>query len=216
MAEYHTVEQGEYLGLIAKNYGFASYATIWNHDKNSDLRELRKNPNVLSPGDQVFIPDKEAKHAEIQTGQLTRFAVRQDKMLLRLVLDELFGVPLANAKCQVSIDGKSKDLTTDDNATLEFEVSPSAQSIELILKEEGSRLQGIAIPLKIGHLDPVGVQTGQIARLNNLGYFAGPLDQVDEKLLLSAIEEFQCDQGLAVDGKCGPKTQAKLLEVHGC
>jgi hypothetical protein len=216
MAEYHTVEQGEYLAAIAKNYGFASYTTIWNHDNNADLRELRKNPNVLLPGDKVFIPDKGSKHAEIQTGQLTRFTVRQDKMLLRLVLDELFGVPLANAKCKVNIDGKPQDLTTDDNATVEFEVSPSAQSIELIVKEEGSQQLGVAIPLKLGHLDPVDEQTGQIARLNNLGYFAGPLDPVDDKLLLSAIEEFQCDQGLQVDGKCGPKTQAKLLEVHGC
>ncbi len=98
---------------------------------------------------------------------------------------------------------------------VEFEVPLSAQSIEFIMKEEGSRLQGIAIPLKIGHLDPVDVQTGQIARLNNLGYFAGPLDPLDEKLLLSAIEEFQCDKGLQVDGKCGLKTQAKLVEVHG-
>lgn len=216
MSAYHTVEQGEYLSLIAKNYGFAGYAPIWEHENNASLREARRNPNVLLPGDQVFIPDKESKHAEIKTGQLTRFSVRQDKMLLRLVLDELFGEPLANAPCQVSIDGKPQDLTTDANGTLEFEVSPSAQSIQLIVRQEGSPLNGTAIPLKIGHLDPIDTKTGQLARLSNLGYFAGPLDPVDEKLLVSAIEEFQCDQGLQVDGKCGPKTQAKLLEVHGC
>jgi len=216
MAEYHTVEQGEYLGLIAKNYGFASVSTIWNHDNNADLRGLRKNPNVLLPGDQIFIPDKQTKQVDVTTGQVTRLRVRQDKIVLRLVLDERFGEPLANAECEVSIDGKTKGLTTDADAAVEFEVPLSAQSIEFIMKEEGSRLQGIAIPLKIGHLDPVEVETGQVARLNNLGYFAGPLDQVDEKLLPSAIEEFQCDQGLQVDGKCGPKTQAKLKEVHGC
>jgi len=32
---------------------------------------------------------------------------------------------------------------------------------------------------------------------------------------LSAVEEFQCDNGLTVDGDCGPNTQAKLKEVHG-
>jgi len=216
MAEYHTVEQGEYLGVIAKEYGFASYSTIWEHDNNAALRDLRKNPNILLPGDQVFIPDKQSKQAEIKTGKQTRFKVRQDKMLLRLVLEEVFGEPLANATCQVTVDGKTEDLTTDASAVLEFEVSPSAQSIQLVVKEEGNQLQGIAIPLKLGHLDPVDEQTGQIARLNNLGYFAGPLDQVDEKLLRSAIEEFQCDLALQVDGKCGPKTQAKLMEIHGC
>ena len=35
-------------------------------------------------------------------------------------------------------------------------------------------------------------------------------------MFLSAIEEFQCDHGLVVDGKCGPATQAKLKQVHGC
>jgi peptidoglycan hydrolase-like protein with peptidoglycan-binding domain len=32
----------------------------------------------------------------------------------------------------------------------------------------------------------------------------------------SAVEEFQCDHGLTVDGDCGAQTQAKLLSVHGC
>ena len=45
---------------------------------------------------------------------------------------------------------------------------------------------------------------------------AGPIDTVDEKLLASAVEEFQCDHGLTVDGKCGSLTQAKLKKVHGC
>lgn len=215
MADYHTVEQGEYLGLIAKNYGFASSKTIWDHDNNADLRDLRKDPNVLLKGDQVFIPDKQTKQAELTAGQQTRFKVRQDKILLRLVLDELFGEPLANAACEVRIDGRVKKLTTDADASLEFEVPLSAQSIELVVKEDGSRLQDIALPLKIGHLDPIEEESGQVARLNNLGYFAGPVDEIDEKLLASAVEEFQCDHGLTVDGKCGPKTQAKLKEIHG-
>jgi peptidoglycan hydrolase-like protein with peptidoglycan-binding domain len=42
------------------------------------------------------------------------------------------------------------------------------------------------------------------------------LDEEDEARFKSAVEEFQCDHGLAVDGKCGPKTQAKLEEIHGC
>ena len=42
-------------------------------------------------------------------------------------------------------------------------------------------------------------------RLNNLGYFAGPLDGKKEEenmaLFLLAVEEFQCDHGPVVDGK---------------
>jgi hypothetical protein len=92
----------------------------------------------------------------------------------------------------------------------------------LTIKDPQTPINKILIPIKIGDLDPVDKTPGQKARLNNLGYFAGPLEEKkgEEKenktLFLSAIEEFQCDHGLAVDGKCGPATQAKLKQVHGC
>ncbi len=216
MSSYHTVEQGEYLALIARNNGFANSAIIWNHENNADLKALRENPNILLPGDQVFIPDKQTKQADLQGGRSTKFQVQVDKLLLRLKLAEQFGEPLANAKCVVRVDGNSKEKTTDGDAVIEVQVAATAQDISLIVKEKGSPLEGLEIPIKIGHLDPVDVPTGQAARLNNLGYFAGPNDTIDEKLLASAVEEFQCDHGLAVDGKCGPLTQAKLKKIHGC
>ena len=77
---------------------------------------------------------------------------------------------------------------------------------------------------------PAAAPSGQMARLNNLGYFAGKLttgDLMDQKKDIpdpesakfkSAVEEFQCDHMPpgSVDGKCGPQTQAKLEKVHGC
>jgi hypothetical protein len=82
--------------------------------------------------------------------------------------------------------------------------------------------QGVAaartLTILIGHLDPVSEASGQKARLNNLGYFAGAMDEDDDARFRSAVEEFQCEhmgKG-SVDGVCGPKTQAKLEDVHGC
>ena len=71
------------------------------------------------------------------------------------------------------------------------------------------------IPLRIGHLDPVEERSGQQARLANLGYYRGGDEPIDEDEFLSAVEEFQCEHKLTVDGKCGPLTQAKLVSVHG-
>jgi N-acetylmuramoyl-L-alanine amidase len=65
-------------------------------------------------------------------------------------------------------------------------------------------------------LDPLDEGSGWRVRLNNLGYDAGESDDADNPRLRSAIEEFQCDYDLTVDGICGPQTQAKLLERHGC
>ena len=72
------------------------------------------------------------------------------------------------------------------------------------------------MPTRIGHLDPVEEPSGQMARLTNLGYYLGPEGEIDAHQLRSAIEEFQCDHSLPVDGKCGSQTQAKLKQVHGC
>jgi peptidoglycan hydrolase-like protein with peptidoglycan-binding domain len=55
-----------------------------------------------------------------------------------------------------------------------------------------------------------------MARLNNLGYFAGEIENPDQTAFESAVEEFQCDHGVHVDGICGPNTQAKLKKLHGC
>ena len=73
----------------------------------------------------------------------------------------------------------------------------------------------IPIAIKIGDLDPVTEISGQIARLNNLGYFAEDIKSPDHVTVESAVEEFQCDNNLAVDGVCGPNTQAQLKKVHG-
>jgi hypothetical protein len=62
---------------------------------------------------------------------------------------------------------------------------------------------------------PVEELSGQQVRLNNLGYFAGDVGEKDEESFRSAVEEFQCGHGSAVDGVCGPTSQAKLNEVHG-
>jgi peptidoglycan hydrolase-like protein with peptidoglycan-binding domain len=59
--------------------------------------------------------------------------------------------------------------------------------------------------------------SGQLWRLNNLGYRAGggEAPAANDPDFLSAVEEFQCDYALTVDGVCGPATQAKLKDIHG-
>ena len=44
----------------------------------------------------------------------------------------------------------------------------------------------------------------------------GDVGSTDADALESAVEEFQCDNNLTVDGICGPVTQAKLKQVAGC
>ena len=68
-----------------------------------------------------------------------------------------------------------------------------------------------------GRVTAVGLDsvTGQKARLNNLGYDAGEVNDEVTLRYKSAVEEFQCDQKLTVDGDCGKGTQGQLKKVHG-
>src|SRR5918911_5454702 len=54
----HIVEQGECLSSIALQYGFMP-DTIWNDPANAQLKFLRKDPNILYPGDEIEIPERE-------------------------------------------------------------------------------------------------------------------------------------------------------------
>jgi hypothetical protein len=273
MGAYHTVRQGEHLSGIAKANGFRDYRTIWDDPNNADLKQKRQNPNVLFPGDQLFIPDKEQRQESRNTGQRHRFKVRDTGLKLRLVLEDLYEKPIANAKCKLTIESETFDLTTDGEGKLEQEIRKQAEKATLLILDEQTPADGIELEVKIGHLDPVDKISGQKARLNNLGYFAGEFDDENEaqnapangahggpnsnaqeaqnsrggndesslnsktqqpqengsggdgnstrseegqEQFRSAVEEFQCDHDLAVDGICGPMTQAKLKQVHGC
>ena len=71
--------------------------------------------------------------------------------------------------------------------------------------------------IRFGALPPVETAAGQRVRLDNLGYVPMPTPGVDEPEDAPsrwAIEEFQCEQGLFVDGVCGPDTQAALTAAH--
>ena len=211
----HYVNQGDYLSKIAKQYGFADWKTIWNDSGNAELKKKRGNPNVLYPGDKLVIPEKGEKQESGATEQHHKFKAKHRTLKLRLVLKDLNFKPLANKKCVLHVDGQQFEITSKANGLVEHEISPTAEQARLSVEDDKAPIS-LEVPIQIGHLDPIDTLTGQKARLNNLGYFAGPLDEEDEALFKSAVEEFQCDHKLTVDGKCGSKTQAKLKEVHGC
>jgi LysM repeat protein len=218
MAETYTVKQGDFLSKIAAKYGFTNFLTIWDDPQNAELKQERKNPNVLFPGDVLTIPDKKHKQESGSTEQRLRFQLKRSKIVLRLVLEDAFNKPIANAECELAVEGETHKLVSDGKGKIEKEIPASAGKATLVIKDPSTPVNDQVIPVLIGHLDPIDKISGQKARLNNLGYFAGSLDTDDEDLLRSAVEEFQCEHmgKTEVDGKCGPKTQAKLLEVHGC
>ena len=212
----YTVKQGDHLSRIAAQHGFPDHTVIWDHPENARLKQERKNPNVLHPGDRVFIPDKDSGQVSRPTDARHKFVVKRERLMLRLILEDQLEKPIAGAPCQLAIEGRVFDLTTDGKGKLEHEIPRDAEHCTLVIRSKETPFDGDFFQIRIGHLDPVETVTGQQARLNNLGYFAGSAANPEDADFRSAVEEFQCDHGLAVDGKVGPRTQAKLKDVHGC
>ena len=217
MATDYTVQQGDYLAKIAKDFGFSDYRTIWNHPDNSELKSKRKNPNILYPGDKLVIPDRKLREENRAVNKKHTFKKRESRLRLRLVLEDMYEKPIANAQCLLAIDGDFRRIKTDGQGKIDEPLRPGTTSATLIIQDAAqTHLNSVEIPIKIGHLDPLEELSGQRARLKNLGYFPGDVDDKNDPAFVTAVERFQAEHRLTVDGICGPKTQAKLKDVHGC
>jgi hypothetical protein len=205
----HTVQQGDHISSIAEQYGFADYRTIWDHGDNASLKQDRPNPNVLFPGDAVTIPDRLDKKELRATGAVHPFVTTAKRLLLQIRIKDTDDKPDKNTDCVLNVRGIVYNLTTDGDGKIEQAIPRDAHDGLLTVHD-------IEIPLKIGNLDPVEEPTGQQARLNNLGYRPGPVGEDNPEQFRSAVEEFQCDQGMKVTGDCDSATQRRLQKVHGC
>jgi hypothetical protein len=212
----HTVRQGEYLARIAQGYGFADPDVVWNSPENQSLKDAGRTPATLAPGDELFVPERADRVLTGATEHRYKARVKASVVRLRVVLQTLGGKALANASGALHAATSDSNVMTDGKGEFEVILVGGTEAAELRLAGAATTLHGIVIPLHIGHLDPVTTIGGQEARLNNLGYRAGMLGNPSALQFRSAVEEFQCDEHLTVDGSCGPATQAKLRSAHGC
>ena len=215
MSKTHVVQQGEHLSGIAAANGFFNYETIWNDPNNADLRKMR-DPHVLFPGDVLYIPDLVAKNAPGATTKINPFVLTRQRLFLRLKIHNLDNQPVKNAPCELKVESEDAvDGKTDDKGFVQpdKEIEPDAREAALTVHIENPAAKSAPRPesplnfdLKIGHLNPEKKLSGQQARLNNLGYFAGyTLNDLEQ--LLWAAEEFACDH-LGAPVKTRPKLAA--------
>jgi hypothetical protein len=57
MACIHIVRPGDCLSSLADAYGLSSWHVIYDAPENADFRSKRDNPNLVYPGDEIYIPD---------------------------------------------------------------------------------------------------------------------------------------------------------------
>lgn len=209
MGTYHTVKEGEYLVKIALDYGFNDYHVIWDHFQNVELKMKRKNANAIFPGDSLFIPDIDITRTSHATGRHIVIKLKPKSRIIRIILKNIDNEPITFTDCTLNVGSEAYNLVTNSDGLVAELLQENAVEGKLTLLD-------VDIPVQIGELDPVDTDIGQMVRLANLGYYLGSIDEVDEEQLKSAVEEFQCDQGLNISGTCDANTQSALKDAYGC
>ena len=204
----YKIKQGDCIERIAYNKGFF-WETLWNHPQNEGLKKKREEPNVLFPGDSLFIPEKTIKTESIDTEKLHRFRKKGIPSIIRMVLLDEDDEPLKNIKYILKIDGEIVSGKTDSEGKLSHPVNPNVKKGKLIIGEDKDEYD-----LEIGHIDPISEINGIQNRLNNLGIFCGKIDGVLGPKTEEDIQEFQVAYGLEVTGKIDEQTKNKLKEIY--
>jgi hypothetical protein len=204
----HVIQQGECVASLAYQYGF-HWRRLWQLPQNQSLRAKRPNPNILYPGDILYIPDKQLRSESRSTTRRHPFVKKTEPVKLKIRLLAA-GKPVANEPYQLKIDSAVLAGTTDPSGILIEVIPPGACAAQLVLTRARLEYQ-----LEIGHLDPLTEVSGLQARLNNLGYHCGSVDGILGPLTRSALKTFQETYQLKLTGEPDAATLDKLKSEYG-
>ncbi len=208
MAINYQVKQGDCISSIAFEHGFFA-DTIWNHPNNTELKKERQDPNILMPGDVVFVPDKRLKEVSEPTNNVHKFRCKNtpEKFKLQLLLDE---EPRANEEYELEIEDLKFSGVTDNEGRIQHSIPPNAKKGKLLLAKGAEVYQ-----LQLGNLNPSDEITGAQGRLWNLGFYFGPINGKMSEELEEAVQEYQFTKNIEPDGKLNPATIDALKQDYG-
>lgn len=203
----HVVKQGDCMSSIADQYGFF-WQTLWNHERNAELKERRRDPNVLMAGDRVFIPDVRAKEESGETTRVHTFRLKGVPVKLNIQLMDINGQFRANVRYTLTVDGRRTTGVSGDDGMVSMVIPPRAKKGQLSL-ETGEEYE-----LDLGYMNPVEYASGVQARLKNLGYYKGDISGTLDEETRKAIRRFQRDKNLPETGEADQATRDALLAEH--
>lgn len=205
----YVVKEDDCMSSIAEASGHF-WQTIWDDPANAKLKEVRKDPNVLLPGDKVTIKPITKKTVSKATNASYRFRRKgvPAKLHLRLLK---YGEPRANESYRVDIDGKLTRGVTDGQGYVDIYIPCNAKKGKLwVGPPEDEKMY----TLQLGHTLPVATIKGVKQRLKNISLFGGAPDDEITLAYKDAVRAFQKDNDLPETGEADDATRQKLVEVH--
>lgn len=208
----HKVLPGDCVVSLAAKRGLDP-AAVFQLSENSKLREHNHDvQEILAPGDSLHLPARELRQENRPTGSYHPFTLKTHPARLKVrFLDNR--QPRSSLDCIVQIDGVKSDATIDSNGLLDIPIPPTTTEVRVRLGGPDSREDYL---LKLGHLDPLDTISGLQARLANLGFDPGPIDNILGPRTRAALSIFQRSADLPVTGEPDNNTRDRLHETHGC
>lgn len=215
MPRNHEVRAGDCISSLAFENGLYP-DTLWNDPANAELKALRKDMNILQPGDRVFIPDKRPKIESGSTGRRYRFKLRGMPVKFRLRLVDGDTV-LADVSYELDIDGRRMTGRSDADGMIDRWIPANAHRGVLRLED------GQEYPFQLGHLNPITEEPGVRERLENLALLTRGADEAAYKRAVLEFIHLHCpehrpegDLGeIAVESLLNDDVRNRLVEVHG-
>jgi len=220
MPRNHRIGADDCINSLGLRYGFA-VDTLWKHPDNADLRKLRKDPDVLQPGDVVVIPDKRVREETCATEKLHSF--RRLSVPAKFSIRLLDGdEPRSNLEYRLVFDqGPTLEGMTDSDGALEESIPPDVRRGKLFIDETEECFE-----LDFGRLDPVETNAGARQRLENLMYLRRNASDAAFESAVVRFKQDHCGLEIKEDGtatadeiqdyrKLNDNALNKLVEVHG-
>ncbi|MCH7808180.1 MAG: hypothetical protein IIB60_03045, partial [Planctomycetes bacterium] len=126
-----TVKEGDWIMQKADEFGLPNWQKIWNDAKNKGLREQRIHPNILQPGDRLFIPDIIEKIEDGASEMRHRFTKPVPKAIIRLVLENQDKEKLVGVGYILKIKDEIFQGVTDGMGKIEHELPLDAKKCQL-------------------------------------------------------------------------------------
>ncbi|MEM7155652.1 MAG: peptidoglycan-binding domain-containing protein [Myxococcota bacterium] len=204
----HTVGAAECLASIAAQHGF-THAWLWGHRSNGALRNARRSPFVLAPGDVVQIPALRLGLVDVDADAQHTFRRKSALATIRLRLQSR-GKPLVDCPYTLECGPQVLRGRTNIRGAVEIEVPPNVPP-GLLRVGEGDTLRTYRVIPRA--LDPMTEDSGVRSRLSNLGYSEDgrPLD---DAAATTALRRFQQDHRLPINGLDDAETKAALFDAH--
>lgn len=207
----YVIGPGDYLQKIAHRFGFDA-ETVWNDPKNEAFRRRHDDPNMLTPGEILYLPERAASGLPLHQGIGNRYVARVPNVKVDVVFQGVDGRPLAHEPYEIKGLGGSSDArgSSDDEGRVTLSVPVTLRRIDIVFPQVD-----LSFSIDIGGLDPENERTGIEQRLQNLGLLVrGAREDDDGEAFANALRVFQAKRGLPVTGMLDVATRAALVEEH--